>query len=208
MGSLAAPGPGPSGVPATAATVSLRHLLPSSPHPNCLHLLWSSLTSLFTQEHMLLCVKYSFPVSSSPYGLPIMLSFKPTGLFAFSTHSCPLETITKSTDWQNQALTPEFSLSLSPQWLFQDFAVFLDFSTPQHFLLSQHVALPFSEGKSKLVLMTIILPCQASQVVLVGKNMPANAGHIRDVTWTPGLEISPEGRYCNPLQYSGLEDPH
>ena len=155
---------------------------------------------------MLLHVKYSLPVSSSPYGLPIMLSFKPTGLFAFSTHSCPLETITKSTDWQNQALTPEYSLSLSPQWLFQDLAVFLGFSTQQHFLLSQHVALPSSEGKSKLVLMTIILPSQASQVVLVGKNTPANTGDVRDVTWIPGLERSPGGRYGNPLQYSCPEN--
>ena len=99
------------------------------PHPNCLHLLWSSLTSLFTQEHMLLHVKYAFPVSPSPYGLPIMLNFKPAGLFAFPTHSCPLETITTSRDWQNQALTPEYDCPFSTV-IFQDFAVFLGFSTP------------------------------------------------------------------------------
>jgi len=69
------------------------------------------------------------------------------------------------------------------------------------------VALPSSEGKSKLVLMTVILPSQASQVVLVGKNTPGNTGDIRGVTWIPGLERSPGGRYGNPLQYSCLENP-
>ena len=55
--------------------------------------------------------------------------------------------------------------------------------------------------------MTIILLSQASQVVLVGENTPANTGDIRNVTWIPELERSPRGRYGSPLQYSCLENP-
>ena len=39
------------------------------------------------------------------------------------------------------------------------------------------------------------------------KNLPANAGDIRDVGSTPGSERSPGGRNGNPLQYSCLENP-
>ena len=47
----------------------------------------------------------------------------------------------------------------------------------------------------------------ASQVVLVIKNPPANAGDIRDMGWIPGLGRSPGGGHGNPLQYSCLENP-
>ena len=47
----------------------------------------------------------------------------------------------------------------------------------------------------------------ASQVVLVVKNLPANAGDIRDMGSIPGLGRSPGGRHGNPLQYSCLENP-
>ena len=49
---------------------------------------------------------------------------------------------------------------------------------------------------------------RASQVVLVVKNLPANAGDVRDVGLIPGLGRSPEGGHCNPLQYSCLENPN
>ena len=42
----------------------------------------------------------------------------------------------------------------------------------------------------------------ASQVVLVVKNPPANAGDIRDMGSIPGLERSPGRGQGNPLQYS------
>ena len=45
----------------------------------------------------------------------------------------------------------------------------------------------------------------ASQVALVVKNPPANAGDIRDVG-SPGLERFLKGQ-GNPLQYSCLENP-
>ena len=49
---------------------------------------------------------------------------------------------------------------------------------------------------------------RASQVVLVVKNLPADAGDIRDMGSIPGSGRSPGERNCNPLQYSCLENPH
>ena len=46
-----------------------------------------------------------------------------------------------------------------------------------------------------------------SQVVLVVKNLPANAGDTRDVGLIPELEIDPQEGHSNPLQYSCLENP-
>ena len=48
----------------------------------------------------------------------------------------------------------------------------------------------------------------ASQVALVVKNLPANAGDIRDSGSIPGLGRSPGGGHGSPLQYSCLENPH
>ena len=48
---------------------------------------------------------------------------------------------------------------------------------------------------------------KASQVLLVVKNPPANAGDVRDVGFIPGLGRSPGGDHGNPLQYSCLENP-
>ena len=44
-------------------------------------------------------------------------------------------------------------------------------------------------------------------MTLVVKNLPANAGDIRDAVSIPGLGRSPGGNYGNPLQYSCLENP-
>ena len=48
----------------------------------------------------------------------------------------------------------------------------------------------------------------ASQVALVVKNPPANAGDRRDAGSIPGSGRSPGGGQGNPLQYSCLENPH
>ena len=48
----------------------------------------------------------------------------------------------------------------------------------------------------------------AFQVVLVVKNLTANAGNIRDTGLIPGLGRSPGGGHGNPFQYSCLENPH
>ena len=47
----------------------------------------------------------------------------------------------------------------------------------------------------------------ASQEALVVKNLPANAGDIRDVGSIPGSVRSPGEGHGNPLQYSCLENP-
>ena len=47
----------------------------------------------------------------------------------------------------------------------------------------------------------------ASQVVLVVKNQPANAGDVRDAGLILGLGKSPGVGHGNPLRYSSLEDP-
>ena len=47
----------------------------------------------------------------------------------------------------------------------------------------------------------------ASQVALAVKNLPANAGDLRDAVSIPGLGRSPAGGNGNPLQYSCLENP-
>ena len=47
----------------------------------------------------------------------------------------------------------------------------------------------------------------ASQVALVVKNLPANAGDVRDACLIPGLGRSPGGGNSIPLQYSCLENP-
>ena len=47
----------------------------------------------------------------------------------------------------------------------------------------------------------------ASQVALIVKNLPANAGDLRDMGLIPGLGKSPREGNGNTLQYSCLENP-
>ena len=44
-------------------------------------------------------------------------------------------------------------------------------------------------------------------MVLVVKDLPANAGDVRDADSIPGSGRSPGGGHGNPLQYSCLENP-
>ena len=60
-----------------------------------------------------------------------------------------------------------------------------------------HIIVKFQSSKDE----------RASQVVLVVKNPPANAGDVRDGGSPPGLGRSPGGGHSNPLQYSRLENP-
>ena len=53
----------------------------------------------------------------------------------------------------------------------------------------------------------VMYMCGASQVALVGKNPPANAGSMRDAGSVPGSGRSPGGGHGNPLQDSCLENP-
>ena len=54
--------------------------------------------------------------------------------------------------------------------------------------------MPYTQGRS-------------FQVVLVVKNLPANARDIREAFRSLGPEDSLRGRHSNPLQYSCLENP-
>ena len=48
---------------------------------------------------------------------------------------------------------------------------------------------------------------RASQVVLVVKDAPANAGDVTEMSSNPGSGRSPGGRHGNPLQCPCLENP-
>ena len=50
------------------------------------------------------------------------------------------------------------------------------------------------------------IPTALSQVGLVVKNSPANAGDVRDMGSIPGSGRSPGGGHGSPLQYSCLEN--
>ena len=54
--------------------------------------------------------------------------------------------------------------------------------------------------------MLLYIKC-VSQVALVVKNLPANAGDIKDTGSIPGWGKSPGGGHGNPPQYSCLENP-
>ena len=53
----------------------------------------------------------------------------------------------------------------------------------------------------------IMVPTSATQVVLLGKNLPASAGDGRDASLIPGSGRSPGGGHGCPLWYSCLENP-
>ena len=59
---------------------------------------------------------------------------------------------------------------------------------------------------AKIIIKDIIDVYWASQVALVVKNSPANAGYIEDTDSIPGLRRSPGGGHGNRLQYSCLEN--
>ena len=56
------------------------------------------------------------------------------------------------------------------------------------------------------IIQRVTIRVWASQVALVVKNLPANAGDVRDVGSIPGMKRSPGGGHGNPLQYSCLEN--
>ena len=55
--------------------------------------------------------------------------------------------------------------------------------------------------------MSVRMNVWAFQVVLVVKNLPANAGDVRGVGSIPGSGRSPGGGNGNPFQYSCLKNP-
>ena len=76
------------------------------------------------------------------------------------------------------------------------------------FFYKPEIALKLKFIKLETIKFQIYISCfQASQVALVVKNLPANAGHIRNVGLISVLERPPGGENGNPLQYSRLEYP-
>ena len=57
------------------------------------------------------------------------------------------------------------------------------------------------------ILQRVTVRVWASQVALLVKNLPANAGDVRDAGSIPGMKRSSGGGHGNPLQYSCLENP-
>ena len=100
------------------------------------------------------------------------------------------------------------SASCSPEWLHK--------AVSQGNNLLTYIG-SLMRGGNTLISLWILCSSQnrtrASQVVLVVKNPPANAGDIRDSGWIPGSGRAPGGghgnqlQYSNPLQYSCLENP-
>ena len=60
---------------------------------------------------------------------------------------------------------------------------------------------------SKISVHLSFLKYWVSQVVLVVKNLPANAGDVRHTSLIPGWGRSPGGGHGNALQYCCLESP-
>ena len=63
-----------------------------------------------------------------------------------------------------------------------------------------------AQSRTRLKRLSILIP-EASQVVLVVKNLPASVGDEREVSSIPGSGRSPGGGHGNPVQYSCLENP-
>ena len=58
-----------------------------------------------------------------------------------------------------------------------------------------------------LVQFSMIIDLKGNVVLLVVKNLPANAGYVGDADSVPGSGRSPGKGNNNPLQYSCLENP-
>ena len=64
-----------------------------------------------------------------------------------------------------------------------------------------------SSSKLSFLTCVCVCVCVASQVALVVKNLPANAGALKDAGLIPGLGRSLGGRHGSPFQSSCLENP-
>ena len=62
-------------------------------------------------------------------------------------------------------------------------------------------------GSKFLLFIRIPVIFGASQVALMVRNVPANAGDIRDAGSVPGSEREPGGGHSNPPEHSCLENP-
>ena len=70
------------------------------------------------------------------------------------------------------------------------------------------VKIPDLKTYYKVIIKTVYYWHWASQVALVVKSLPANAGEVRDTSSIPQSRRSTGGGHGNPLQYSCLEESH
>ena len=91
-----------------------------------------------------------------------------------------------------------FTPSLNTTWYYNSITL--------EVIFLETIAMPLHNGEKKesLGIIAFILICTRNWGFpgLVVKNLPANAGDIRDAGSIPGWERSPGGRHDNPLQYS------
>ena len=78
---------------------------------------------------------------------------------------------------------------------------------PRFYFFPQELLTGFADDNTTVYLSNLQLNRGASQVVLMVKNPPANAGDITDADLIPGLGRSPGAGHGNPFQYSCLENP-
>ena len=85
---------------------------------------------------------------------------------------------------------------------FMQFLILKDkVSSKMEMYASVHLSI-FSPTSNAIRFLIFFNSVWASQVALVVKNLPANAGDIRDMGWIPGSGRSREGGHGNPFQYS------
>ena len=82
------------------------------------------------------------------------------------------------------------------------------FATP--WIAARQAFLSITNSRSLLKPMSILgeYKQQSPQLALVVKNLPTNAGDIKDRSLIPGLGRSPGGGHGNQFQYFCLENPH
>ena len=125
--------------------------------------------------------------------------------------SCTYETI----KWKFKALSLKVKKSVSRDYMLYDSVhatviLFIYLFIFNWRIIALNIALVFALQQCKsVIILYIYVYTRASQVVLVVKNVPTNAGYVRDVGLIPGSERSPgEGMGHGKLfQYTCLENP-
>ena len=74
-------------------------------------------------------------------------------------------------------------------------------------MATMQLGIRFRGGRTTIFYGPHYRPNRASHVVPVVKNLPANAGDIKDMDSIPASGRSPGGGHGNPLQHSRLENP-
>ena len=106
---------------------------------------------------------------------------------------------------------PSFWKLLHSPWLLAPSSIFglsnIRPSPPTAITLVVHLFASLFHYVCVCVCVSVYTYVWASQVALAVKNLPANAGDVRDEGLIPGSGRSLGGGHVNPLQYSSLENP-